>query len=220
MSDPQNPSNRAWTGKHLDFEAFPENMELAGNIQERVSAVNKLEVYREGKLTALEICANVLAIERYIVQAYADIKYNAAQSAMGMCNGLASEAFLISLARTPRFYRQPEDLEKHPVDRDIVTFIKKMGDSIAMNEIDLDLGSGRWTTSTDLLMDMLSSLNVVSTSIILEAEDKRSDNGAEKIDMEYNVITGCTLIAAYAMILYQCIKDGAYRGQVLTDLPH
>lgn len=215
MSEPRDLS---WTGKHLDFESFPENLELARNIQERVNAVKMLEDYREDKLTTLDICANTLAIERYIVQIYADIKYNAARSAMGMCNGLASEAFLISLARTPRFYRLPEDLEKHPIDRDIVTFIKKMGDSIAMNEIDLDLGSGRWTTSTDLLMDMLTSLNVVSTSVIMEAEDMHSDNGAEKIDMEYNVITGCTLIAAYAMILYQCIKDGTYRGQELADL--
>ena len=217
MSEPRDLS---WTGKHLDFESFPENLELARNIQERVNGVKRLEDYREGKLTALDICANALAIERYIVQTYADIKYNAARSAMGMCNGLAAEAFLISLARTPRFYRQPEDLEKHPIDRDIVTFIKKMGDSIAMNEIDLDLGSGRWTTSTDLLMDMLTSLNVVSTSVIMEAEDMHSDNGAEKIDMEYNVITGCTLIAAYSMILYQCIKSGTYRGQLLTDLRH
>jgi hypothetical protein len=104
------------------------------------------------------------------------------------------------------------------VDRDIVTFIKKMGDAIAMNEIDLDLGSSRWTTSTDLLMDMLNALTVVTSSIIMGSDDRSSDNGAEKIDIEYNVITGCTLVAAYAMIIYECVKNGSYRGQTLSDV--
>ena len=215
MGDPQ---AEGWPGKHLDFESFPENLELARNIQERVGGVKKLDAYREARLGPLDVFKNALAIERYITQLYGDIKYNAAASSMALCNGVAAEAFLISLNSAPSFYKQPEDLEKHPVDRDIVTFVKKMGDSIAMNEVDLDLGTGRWTTSTDLLMDMLTSLDVVSASILMKEETKRGDNGAEKIDIEYNVITGCTLIAAYAMVLYQCIKDGAYRGQVLADI--
>jgi len=215
MSD---PLTGAWTGKHLDFEAFPENLELARNIQERLPAVKSLDAYREARLKPLDVLKNSLAIEQYIAQLYGDIKYNAAASSMGLCVGVATEAFLISLACAPRFYRQPEDLEKHPVDGDIVTFVKKMGDSISMNEIDLDLGSSRWTTSTDLLMDMLTSLNVVSASVILGAENTGSENPATGIDVEYNVITGCTLVAAYALVLYECIKDGTYRGQVLADI--
>jgi hypothetical protein len=207
-----------WSGKHLDFESFPENLELARNIHERVKGVKDLQAYREARLGPTDVFKNAIAVERYVTQLHADIKYNAAESAMGMCVGAAAEAFLISLACARGTYQRPEDLEKHPVDRDVVTFIKKMGDSIAMNEIDLDLGSSRWTTSTDLLMDMLNALTVVTSSIIMGSDDRSSDNGAEKIDIEYNVITGCTLVAAYAMILYQCIKDGSYRGQTLTDI--
>ncbi len=215
MSDPQTDR---WPKKHLDFEYFPENLELAKNLQERAGGIENLGAYRQSRIEPLGIFKNILAVERYVTQLYTDVKYNAAQSAMGLCTGVAAEGFLISLNCAPRFYREAEDVGEHPVDKDIITFVKKMGDSIAMNEIDLDLGSGRWTASTDLLMDMLAALNVVAASVIMGAENPVGENPAEQIDVEYSVITGCTLIAAYAMILYQCVKDGVYRGQTLTDI--
>jgi hypothetical protein len=208
--------------RHLDFEAYSENMELARNIEARVVTNGVAEPYRSARFEKLKAFQNAMAIERYITGLYSDIKYNAAASAMGLCVGAASEAFLISLACAPRHFREPEDTGSHAVDQDVITFVKKMGDSIAMNQVDLDLGSGRWTDSSDLLMDMLSALNVVSAAILVQVEEAEPENVALKVDMEHNVITGCTLVAAYALILYQCVKDGSYRGQALSDVrgPH
>jgi hypothetical protein len=205
---------------HLDFEAFSENMELARNIDARVVSNGMAEPYRSAGFEKLKAFQNVMAIERYITGLYSDIKYNGAASAMGLCVGAASEAFLISLACAPRYFRK--DAGTHDVDPDVVTFVKKMGDSFAMGQIDLDLGSGRWTDSSDLLMDMLNALNVVSAAILVQAEEAEPADVALMVDMEHNVITGCTLVAAYAMILYQCVKDGSYRGQALSDVhgPH
>lgn len=215
MSDAQ---KRMWPERHLDFESFPENLELANNIEARVQGNPKLDAYRGGQIKRSVMILNTLAIERYIVQLYHDVKFKSMESAINACNGIASEAFLISLAGAPGYYSYPEDRGEHPVGHDVVTFVKKMGDSIAMSEVDLDLGTNRWTQSMDLLMDMLSSLNTVSTSIMAEPEVKSDNNGADTLNMEYNVITGTTLIAAYAMIIYQCIKNGSYRGQTLKDI--
>ncbi|HEY3422770.1 MAG TPA: hypothetical protein VGK13_06385 [Methanocellaceae archaeon] len=207
-------------GRHLDFEAFSENLEMARNIEERVVSSKIADPYRSEGFDRLKAFQNVMAIERYITGLYNDIKFNDAISSEGLCTGLASEAYLISLSCAPRYFREPEDINIHPIDKDVMTFVKKMGDAMAMNEIDLDLGSGRWTVSTDLLMDMLNALNVVSTAILIEVQEKDAANLALKVDMEYNVITGCTLVAAYAMIIYQCVKNGSYRGQTLSDVKH
>ena len=206
--------------RHLDFEAFPENLEMAKNIEERVVSNKIADPYRSEGFDRLKAFQNVMAIERYITGLYDDIKFNEALSSEGLCTGIASEAYLISLSCAPRYFREPEDINPHQIDRDVMTFVKKMGDSMAMNEIDLDLGSGRWTVSTDLLMDMLNALNVVSTAILIEIQENDAANLALKVDMEYNVITGCTLVAAYAMIIYQCVKNGSYRGQTLDDVKH
>ncbi len=206
--------------RHLDFEAFPENLEMAKNIEERVVSNKIAEPYRSEGFDRLKAFQNVMAIERYITGLYNDIKFNEALSSEGLCTGIASEAYLISLSCSPRYFREPEDINPHQIDRDVMTFVKKMGDSMAMNEIDLDLGSGRWTVSTDLLMDMLDALNVVSTAILIEVQEKDASNLALKVDMEYNVITGCALVAAYAMIIYQCVKNGSYRGQTLSDVKY
>ena len=61
----------------------------------------------------------------------------------------------VSLMLAPKYYEQEEG------DSDPDKFVKKMGDSMALNEADIDLGTGRWTTSTDLIMDMLSALERV-----------------------------------------------------------
>lgn len=206
--------------RHLDFEAFPENLEMAKNIEERVVSNKIAEPYRSEGFDRLKAFQNVMAIERYITGLYNDIKFNEALSSEGLCTGIAGEAYLISLSCSPRYFREPEDINPHQIDRDVMTFVKKMGDSMAMNEIDLDLGSGRWTVSTDLLMDMLDALNVVSTAILIEVQEKDTSNLALKVDMEYNVITGCALVAAYAMIIYQCVKNGSYRGQTLSDVKY
>ena len=206
--------------RHLDFEAFSENLEMARNIEERVITNKIAEPYRSEGFDRLKSFQNVMAIERYITGLYNDIKFNDAISSEGLCTGIASEAYLISLACAPRYFREPEDVNPHKIDKDVMTFVKKMGDSMAMNEIDLDLGSGRWTVSTDLLMDMLDALNVVSAAILIQVQENDPENVAVKIDMEYNVITGSTLVAAYAMIVYQCVKNGSYRGQTLSDVKH
>ncbi len=206
--------------RHLDFEAFSENMEMARNIEERVITNKIAEPYRSEGFDRLKSFQNIMAIERYITGLYNDIKFNDAISSEGLCTGIASEAYLISLACAPRYFREPEDVNPHKVDKDVMTFVKKMGDSMAMNEIDLDLGSSRWTVSTDLLMDMLNALNVVSAAILIQVQENDPENVAMKVDMEYNVITGSTLVAAYAMIIYQCVKNGSYRGQTLSDVKH
>jgi hypothetical protein len=122
---------------------------------------------------------------------------------------IATSAFVISRILDPDFY------EKSEVMGDIGKFMSKMGDSIALNEIDVDLGTGRWSTATDLIMDMLSSLSVMTGTLAIEAE---GEQGYIRNDLDFNIITSCTLIAAYALIVYQCAKNGTYRGQVLQDL--
>ncbi len=206
--------------RHLDFEAFSENMEMARNIEERVITNKIADPYSSEGFDRLKAFQNIMAIERYITGLYNDIKFNDAISSEGLCTGIASESYLISLACAPRYFRVPEDVNAHQVDKDVMTFVKKMGDSMAMNEIDLDLGSDRWIVSTDLLMDMLDALNVVSAAIMIQVQENDPENVALKVDMEYNVITGCTLVAAYAMIIYQCVKNGSYRGQTLSDVKH
>jgi hypothetical protein len=148
-------------------------------------------------------------LHRYMTELYSDVRAGNADAVMTDSVNIATSAFVVSKILAPGYYEKAEgtgDTEK---------FIKKMGDSIALNEIDLDLGTGRWSTTTDLIMDMLSSLSVLTGTLAIEAE---GEEGYIQNDLDYNILTGCSLIAAYALIVYQCAKNGSYRGQVLQDL--
>lgn len=204
--------------RRLDFESFPENLELARNIQERLTGNKKLDLYRNTTLTRLIIFKNTAEIERYIVGLYNDINWGSKESALSGCIGMASEAFLISLVGAQGYYIGVAPEKNYGVDDSIIIFVKKMGDSIAMNEIDLDLGSSRWSTSTDLIMDILNSLSIISTSTVIDIRGKDQYTDLEEADLEYNLMTGSSLIAAYSLILYECIKNGSYRGQTLKDV--
>ena len=204
--------------KSPGFKTFSESLDLARRIEDRVVRNGLVEPYRAGGFDRLKAFQNILAIERFITGLYADIRYNAAASSPGLCTGIASEAFLVSLACAPRYYRGNDSLDDSGIDSDVMIFMKKMADAIALNEIDLDLGSGRWTVATDLLMGMLDALNIVSTAILIEVQENDPANIALRVDMENNVITGCSLVAAYSLVLFQCLENGSYRGQVLSDL--
>jgi hypothetical protein len=190
-------------GRKLDFQSFPENAELARNIGQRLSRRGMPAA--DGPSAVREIAD----LNRYMTELYSDVRAADAEAVMTDSVNIATSAFVISGILAPDYY------EKAGGAGDLEKFIKKMGDSIALNEIDLDLGTSRWSTVTDLIMDMLSSLSVLTGTLAIEAE---STEGYVRDDLDFNVITGCSLIAAYALIVYQCAKNGSYRGQVLQDL--
>jgi hypothetical protein len=193
----------AGAGRKYDFQAFPENMELARNIEQRLG--------RRGMPAAEAPAAvrEIADIQRYMTELYGDVRSGAGEAVMNDCLNIATSAFVVSLILVPDYYEKAEGAG------DSLKFVKKMGDSVAMNEIDLDLGTGRWSTVTDLIMDMLSSLSVLTGTLAIEAE---GEEGYNPDDLDYNVLTSCSLLAAYALIVYQCAKNGSYRGQVLQEL--
>lgn len=189
--------------RKLDFEAFPENVELARGIEEHMR--------RRGAPAAdgAAVVREIADLQRYMAELYADVRIGQSDAAMNDCLNIATSAFVISRALAPGYYSEAEG------PGDPVKFVKKMGDAIAMNEMDLDLGTGRWTTTADLIMDMLTDLSVLTATLAVEAG---SEEGYVPDDLEYNVLTGCSLVAACAQIVYQCAKNGSYRSQVLTDV--
>ena len=191
------------TGRQYDFQAFPENVELARNIADRVSRRGVL--VGDGAAAVREI-ADAL---RYVTELYGDVRAGTPEAIMEDCVNIATSAFVISRVLAPEYYEGPEDIG------DPARFIKKMGDAVAMNEIDLDLGTGRWTSAVDLIMDMISVLSVLTGTLAIEAE---GGEGYVPDDLDYNVLTACALMAAYALIVYQCAKNGSYRGQTLRDV--
>jgi|AGTN01.2.fsa_nt_gi hypothetical protein len=190
-------------GRKYDFQAFPENMELARNIEQRLS--RRGMPASDGPSAVREIAD----LQRYMTELYGDVRSGTREAVERDCVNIATSAFVISHILTPDYYMETEGAA------DPVKFVKKMGDAIAMNEIDVDLGTGRWSVATDLIMDMLSSLSVLTGTLAIEAD---GEEGYVPSDLNYNVLTGCSLIAAYALIAYQCAKNGSYRGQVLQDL--
>jgi hypothetical protein len=196
-------SQEAKAGRKYDFQAFPENVELARQIEQRLT--------RRGKPAADAAAAirEIADVQRYMTELYADVRAGAREAVVNDCLNIATSAFVISLILAPDYYRETEGAS------DPAKFVKKMGDSIALNEIDLDLGTGRWSTAADLIIDMLSSLSVLTGTLAIEAE---GEEGYVQADMDFNVLTGSSLIAAYALIVCQCAKNGSYRGQVLKDL--
>jgi hypothetical protein len=193
----------AGAGRKYDFQAFPENTELGRNIEQRLG--------RRGMPSADAPAAvrEIADIQRYMTELYVDVRTGSGETVMNDSLNIATSAFVVSLILAPDYYEKTEGAG------DSLKFVKKMGDSIAMNEIDLDLGTSRWSTATDLIMDMLSSLSVLTGTLAIEAD---GEEGYNPDDLDYNVLTGCSLIAAYALIVYQCAKNGSYRGQVLQDL--
>jgi hypothetical protein len=193
----------AGAGRRYDFQAFPENTDLARNIEQRLG--------RRGMPAADGPAAirEIADIQRYITELYADARSGTGEAVMNDSLNIATSAFVVSLILAPEYYEKAEGAG------DSLKFVKKMGDSIAMNEIDLDLGTGRWSTATDLIMDMLSSLSVLTGTLAIEAE---GEEGYNPDDLVYNVLTSCSLLAAYSLIVYQCAKNGSYRGQELQDL--
>lgn len=194
--------DREGTGRKLDFQAFPENIELARNIEERLAsrgmpAANGPAALRE-----------MADLQRYMTELYSDSRLHDREAVMSDCVNIATSVYVLSRMLAPKYYVETG------TDSDPVKFVKKMGDSMAMNEADLDLGSGRWTSVTDLIMDMLSSLSVFTGTLAIETGD---EEGYIPDDLNYNVLTSCSLMAAYALIVYQCAKNGSYRGQVLTS---
>ena len=189
--------------RKYDFQAFPENVELARNIEERMG--------RRGMPPADGAAAirEIADLQRYMTELYVDAHSGSREAVTSDCVNIATSAFVISRILAPLYYEEAED------DSDPVKFVKKMGDAMAMNEADLDLGTGRWTSAADLIMDMLSSLSVLTGTLAIEAG---SEEGYIQDDLDYNVLTSCSLIAAYALIVYQCAKNGSYRGQVLRDV--
>lgn len=196
-------SQEAKAGRKYDFQAFPENVELARQIERQLG--------RRGMPAADAPAAvrEIADLQRYMTELYADVRAGTGEAVMNDCLNIATSAFVVSLILAPDYYKETEDAS------DPAKFVKKMGDSIALNEIDLDLGTGRWSTAADLIMDMLSSLSVLTGTLAIEAE---SEEGYVQDDMDFNVLTSCSLIAAYALIVSQCAKNGSYRGQVLQDL--
>jgi hypothetical protein len=190
-------------GRKYDFQAFPENMELARNIEQRLE--------RRGMPTAGGASAvrEIADLQRYMTELYGDVRSGTREAVMNDCVNIATSAFVISLILVPDYYTEAEGAS------DTEKFVKKMGDAIAMNEIDLDLGTGRWSTATDLIVDMLSALSVLTGTLAIMVD---GEEGYVLDDLVYNVITSCSLIAAYALVVNQCAKNGSYRGQVLQDL--
>jgi hypothetical protein len=187
----------------LDFQAFPENAELARNIEQRLGRRGMPAA--DGPAAVREIAD----LQRYMTELYSDVRTGTADAVMADSVNIATSAFVVSSILAPGYYEKAEGAS------DPEKFIKKMGDAIAMNEIDLDLGTGRWSMTTDLIMDMLASLSVLTGTLAIEAG---GEEGYIQDDLDYNVLTGCSLIAAYALIVCQCAKNGSYRGQVLQDL--
>ncbi|MGA9141728.1 MAG: hypothetical protein WBZ29_16000 [Methanocella sp.] len=190
-------------GKKLDFEAFPENLELARNIGQRIDRRGMPEA--NGPAAIREMAD----LQRYMTELYTDARPGEAETVMNDCVNIATSAYVLSRMLAPNYY---EDTEGND---DPGKFVKKMGDAMALNEADLDLGTGRWTTTADLIMDMLLSLSVFTGTLAVEADD---EEGYIPDDLNFNVLTSCSLIAAYALIVYQCAKKGSYRGQILKDL--
>lgn len=190
------------TGRKLDFEAFPENRELARNIEQSLARRGMPEA--NGPAAIREMAD----LQRYMTELYNDARPGDLAAVMTDCVNIATSAFVLSHMLAPKYYETGGD-------SDPVKFVKKMGDAMAMNEADIDLGTGRWSTTADLIMDMLSSLSVFTGTLAIEAD---SDEGYIPDDLNYNVLTSCSLIAAYALIVYQCAKNGSYRGQALSDL--
>ncbi len=190
-------------GRKLDFEAFPENLELARNIGQRIDLRGMPEA--NGPAAIREMAD----LQRYMTELYGDARLGDTEAIMSDCVNIAASAYVLSLMLAPKYYEQEEG------DSDPEKFVKKMGDSMALNEADIDLGTGRWTTSTDLIMDMLSALSVFTGTLAVETD---SEEGYVPDDLNYNVLTSCSLITAYALIVYQCAKNGSYRGQILKDL--
>jgi len=190
------------TGRKLDFEAFPENLELARNIERRLALRGIPEA--NGPAAIREMAD----LQRYMTELYSDARPGETAAIMSDCVNIATSAYVLSRMLAPKYYEAEGD-------SDPVKFVKKMGDAMAMNEADIDLGTGRWATTADLIMDMLSSLSVFTGTLAIEAD---SEEGYIPDDLNYNVLTSCSLIAAYALIVYQCGKNGSYRGQVLEDL--
>jgi hypothetical protein len=190
-------------GRKLDFEAFPENLELARNIEQRLARTGMPEA------NGPDAVREMADLQRYMTGLYSDARLRDNEAVMIDCVNIATSAFVLSRMLAPKYY------EDEKADSDPVKFVKKMGDAMAMNEADIDLGTGRWTTTADLIMDMLSSLSVFTGTLAIEAD---SDEGYIPDDLNYNVLTSCSLIAAYALIVYQCAKNGSYRGQMLSDM--
>jgi hypothetical protein len=191
--------------RQYDFQAFPENIELASNIRERILRRGMPEA--DGPAAIREMAD----LQRYMTELYADTQTGTVESVMSDCINIATSAFVLTRMLSPRYYEQTAEDDAD----DPAKFVKKMGDTIALNEIDLDLGSGRWTSAPDLIMDMLSSLSVLTGTLAIEAG---SEEGYNPDDLDFNVLTSCTLIAACALIVYQCAKNGSYRGQILQDI--
>lgn len=191
------------TGRKLDFEAFPENLELARNIEQCLARRGMPEA--NGPAAIREMAD----LQRYMTELYSDVRPVDMTAIMSDCVNIATSVYVLSRMLAPKYYEEEEG------DSGPVKFVKKMGDSMALNEADIDLGTGRWATTADLIMDMLSSLSVFTGTLAVEADD---EEGYIPDDLNYNVLTSCSLIAAYALIVYQCAKNGSYRGQVLEDL--
>ena len=187
----------------MDFQKFPENAELARNIRERAGRRGLPRA--DGASTVREIAD----LQRYMAELYGDVRAGDREAARADSVNIATSAFVISRLLDPGYYEGTRDGDEP------ARFVKKMGDAIAMNEIDLDLGTGRWTTTADLIADMLSALSVLTGTLAIEAE---SGEGYVPGDLDFNALVGCALIAAYALIVCQCAKNGSYRGQVLQDL--
>ncbi|MGE5556933.1 MAG: hypothetical protein ACM3QV_00215 [Caulobacteraceae bacterium] len=201
-----------------DFEKFPENMELSGEIQAYIERMNGFEPYLVEDYNKILAFRNIADIQRYIVSLYNNIRQGSKESSMKDCIGIASEAFLVSFAGARSYYGDISEDRGYELGKDIMVFVKKMGDSIATNEIDLDLGSDRWVSSVDIIMDIISSLSVLTNLMLSEAEGAQQIEMRVTSDIEYNVMTGSSLIAAYSMILYMVLKEGTYRGQTLCDI--
>jgi hypothetical protein len=190
-------------GRKYDFQAFPENVELARNIEQRLA--RRGMPASDGPAAVREIAD----LQRYMTELYGDVRSGTGEDVMNDCLNIATSAFVVSKILVPDYYEETADAS------DPAKFVKKMGDAIALNEIDLDLDTGRWSTTTDLIMDMLSSLSVLTGTLAIEAE---GEAGYVPDDLDFNVLTSCSLVAAYALIAHQCAKNGSYRGQVLQDL--
>jgi hypothetical protein len=190
-------------GRKLDFESFPENLELARNIGQRIDTRGMPEA--NGPAAIREMAD----LQRYMTELYSDARPGNADDVMDDCVNIATSAYMLSHMLAPKYYEETEG------DSDPAKFVKKMGDAMALNEADIDLGTGRWVTTTDLIMDMLSALSVFTGTLAIESD---GEEGYIPDDLNFNVLTSCSLITAYALIVYQCAKNGSYRGQVLADL--
>lgn len=193
----------AATDGKLDFEAFPENVELARNIGLRIARRGMPEANGPAALREMA------DLQRYMTELYSDARPGNAEAVMDDCVNIATSAYVLSRMLAPEYFEQAAGTD------DPAKFVKKMGDAMAMNEADLDLGTGRWAVTTDLLVDMLSALSVFTGTLAIESDH---EEGYLPGDLAYNVLTSCSLIAAYALIVYQCAKKGSYRGQMLEDI--